>query len=123
MKHLSRSDLEVLGQRLQTMQHNALKALRETSDVVSDDGPPLCDVGGDAEQAEELRLDEIRMAEYAIDRSRLHDIEQAQERMAQGQYGLCVDCGEEIPRDRLLVQPIAARCAPCQAALEQHRTR
>jgi DnaK suppressor protein len=121
MKHLSRADQEAIGQRLQTMQDNALKALRETGDVVGNDEPQLREVGGYADQAEAQRLDEIRMAEYAIDRNRLRDIELAQERMAHGQYGLCVDCGAEIPRDRLLVQPIAARCAPCQAALEHHR--
>ncbi|MDM0116340.1 TraR/DksA family transcriptional regulator [Variovorax sp. J22R133] len=61
-------------------------------------------------------------AEIEIDRQRLHDIEQAEQRLATGRYGLCDECGEEIGRERLLAQPIATRCAACQRVSEkQHR--
>ncbi|MEJ8850672.1 TraR/DksA family transcriptional regulator [Variovorax rhizosphaerae] len=55
------------------------------------------------------------------DRHRLHEIEEAEHRLACGRFGVCVDCGEEIGRLRLLAQPIAIHCTACQAALEAHR--
>ena len=51
----------------------------------------------------------------------LHDIEQAQQRMAQGLYGVCVDCGDEIPLLRLMAQTTAIRCAACQTLAEGRR--
>jgi DnaK suppressor protein len=38
-----------------------------------------------------------------------------------GRYGLCADCGAEIPFDRLKVEPWALRCVACQTALEHGR--
>lgn len=31
-----------------------------------------------------------------------------------GTYGICVDCGAEIPEGRLRALPDAVRCVPCQ---------
>ena len=31
-----------------------------------------------------------------------------------GTYGVCVDCGAEIPEGRLRVLPDSVRCVPCQ---------
>jgi RNA polymerase-binding transcription factor DksA len=45
----------------------------------------------------------------------LADVEAALERPDNGTYGDCVDCGEPITLQRLLVQPAARRCAACAA--------
>ena len=52
------------------------------------------------------------------DRERLDEIEHAMARLASGRYGICEDCGGEIPRARLLAQPVAVRCTDCQAMVE-----
>nr|WP_246312616.1 TraR/DksA C4-type zinc finger protein [Aquabacterium terrae] len=39
--------------------------------------------------------------------------------MAHGHYGVCIDCGRDIPVARLDVQPSSARCAPCQEIAER----
>lgn len=44
----------------------------------------------------------------------IREIEAALQRIAMGQYGTCVDCGEQISRARLLVAPQALRCVACQ---------
>jgi RNA polymerase-binding protein DksA len=44
----------------------------------------------------------------------LQDIEAALARIADGSYGVCIDCGEEIGRARLKAYPTARRCLPCQ---------
>lgn len=36
-------------------------------------------------------------------------------RLEEGVYGLCVECGGEIPFDRLLVFPETATCVDCSA--------
>ncbi|GIZ53957.1 TraR/DksA family transcriptional regulator [Noviherbaspirillum aridicola] len=46
-------------------------------------------------------------------------IEGAHARMNEGTYGICVDCGVDIPFERLQVQPAAERCAPCQERYEK----
>ena len=45
----------------------------------------------------------------------LRDIEFALARIRDGSYGICVDCGGEISRARLKVDPTAKRCLSCQA--------
>ena len=67
---------------------------------------------GDIDQAQEQRyVAELARVDAAL--RRLHD----------GRYGDCADCGEPIAWARLLVQPAAERCAPCQAAAEHHAPR
>jgi DnaK suppressor protein len=49
----------------------------------------------------------------------LRETEGALKRLHTPEYGLCADCGAEIPFARLHANPAAARCAGCQARLEQ----
>lgn len=42
----------------------------------------------------------------------------AEERRAEGAYGLCEDCGKKIGAERLAALPAATRCIACQAAWE-----
>ena len=47
----------------------------------------------------------------------IRNIELARQRMDEGQYGICVDCGDEITYERLQARPTARRCIYCQ---QQH---
>ncbi|MCP5151105.1 MAG: TraR/DksA C4-type zinc finger protein [Ectothiorhodospiraceae bacterium] len=49
------------------------------------------------------------------------DLRAAIERMEDGSYGECVDCGEVIGYERLLAHPAAARCVGCQGRREAAR--
>ena len=49
--------------------------------------------------------------------SRLREIDAALNRLAAGDYGICLNCGEEIPLARLQVIPFAIYCVDCQAAV------
>ena len=49
----------------------------------------------------------------------LTEVEQALERINQGTYGRCVNCGQPIPEKRLEALPWAARCVKCEEQLEQ----
>ena len=46
-------------------------------------------------------------------------IERALAKMATGSFGVCEDCGEDIPSKRLMVLPQARLCANCQAYEEK----
>ena len=45
-------------------------------------------------------------------------VELALQRLAEGNYGSCVDCGKEIPPDRLKAVPEAIRCIDDQRRYE-----
>lgn len=53
------------------------------------------------------------------DLTELRAVEAARQRMDNGVYGVCVNCEAEIPYERLMVQPTAERCAPCQELYEK----
>jgi RNA polymerase-binding transcription factor DksA len=76
---------------------------REAADLVGDAGDhSVADLLADLDAA-------------AIDRDvrELRSVEAARERLKAGSYGVCADCGGEIPWPRLLAQPDAVRCVPC----------
>ncbi len=39
-----------------------------------------------------------------------------------GTYGICADCGEDIPKKRLQVVPGATRCVACQELHDRDKT-
>ena len=49
----------------------------------------------------------------------LSAIESALERVEEGIYGLCEDCGVSIPKTRLNAIPYAALCVKCASAQER----
>jgi RNA polymerase-binding transcription factor len=49
-------------------------------------------------------------------------IEDARRRKAEGLYGICVDCGKQIPEARLQAMPEATRCVDCQRKYESARS-
>lgn len=51
----------------------------------------------------------------------LADIRDALGRLRAGQYGVCIECDDEIPEERLIAWPTAKRCRPCQADYEARR--
>ena len=53
----------------------------------------------------------------------LAQIDAALQRLAEGQYGLCTDCGDTIPAARLTLSPHAARCVACESVLERGQPR
>ena len=124
MNHLSAADRKALAEQLQAMKCSVLDEIRSASaDVENSLQPASHEVQSHVDEAEVERLGEVRFAEIEIDRARLHDIEQAQQRITEGRYGSCMDCGEDIPRERLLAQPAAIRCAGCQIAAERRQRR
>jgi DnaK suppressor protein len=51
----------------------------------------------------------------------LAEVEAALERIEEGHYGLCLDCGEEINPKRLATVPWASYCVRCQTLRDGRR--
>jgi DnaK suppressor protein len=75
--------------------------VRDRKDIASENQSPTVDDAEAARDAEEASA-----------------VEAALQRLDANRYGNCMDCGESIPLQRLLVQPAAERCAACQSAFE-----
>ena len=86
---------------------SSLKELREqtSSDVV--------DAALDSAQ------DEISSQLAEVESRELSHIENALERMREGQYGLCEGCSTNIPLARLQALPYATLCIQCQREAEK----
>ena len=46
-------------------------------------------------------------------------IDDAIERLANGEYGICMDCGERISEPRLMARPYAIFCIECKSRHEE----
>ena len=51
--------------------------------------------------------------------ARLREIVDAQDRLLDGTYGKCVECGEQIAAGRLMADPAAQLCLRCQKTVER----
>lgn len=94
-------------------------ALRKTRSESSGDLSTMpihmADVGSDNfEQEFTLNLMEN-------DELRLEAIEGALERIEDGVYGQCVECGKKIPKSRLNAIPFTPHCVKCASQLEEQR--
>ena len=66
-----------------------------------------------------------RELEFAIgerETNELAMIDAALARIEAGTYGECIDCGIDIPAQRLQASPEVPRCISCQEKVEQHRS-
>ena len=52
-------------------------------------------------------------------RTKLHRIEHALQRFAEGRFGMCETCHQPIDAERLLALPSAELCIDCQRQLER----
>ena len=67
------------------------------------------------EQAGDLEGQESLEAVEGAARREVKSIQAALSRIEKGTYGICVDCGIEIPEKRLEAVPTALRCTPCES--------
>jgi len=95
---------------LQTEVHATEMARRDR------EGGEVTDRKDDAAQS---MLTGVSDTEERLHLAEMKDVQSALHRLDDGTYGDCVDCGEPIPLQRLLVQPAALRCTACQTVGER----
>jgi RNA polymerase-binding protein DksA len=65
----------------------------------------------------------IEVAEIERDLRELRGAEKALERLHTPEYGVCTDCGADIPYSRLNAEPSATRCIACQTKAERSQAK
>ncbi len=121
MSHLSaaqtRTMERLLDERETALQGEVRAAEAEAAERPAALGPEV----GDAVDVGEANFRAgMAHADKQRDQEELMAIEAARGRIADGSYGECVDCGKDIPIERLKAQPAAQRCVPCQTEYEKH---
>jgi RNA polymerase-binding transcription factor DksA len=71
---------------------------------------------GDASVA--ALIADLDKADLGRDVSELRELETARARLAEGTYGICIDCGRDIGFERLQANPAALRCIKDQTLYE-----
>lgn len=62
---------------------------------------------------------EVDMALSELDRQELGQIGRALGRLDDEDFGICIDCGQTIPFERLKAEPYALRCVACESQRER----
>ena len=116
------------GTELTAFRNDLMRRLGERREVVrqvllrSDDEQFLTLAGAVNDEEDRSLADllvDVNLAEVDRHIDEIRAIEAALLRIAEGGYGMCIDCGEEIGRDRLRVEPTTPRCTECQARYER----
>jgi RNA polymerase-binding protein DksA len=122
MAHATRPELNLITEKLHERQRALLEEVRNEFDqrgnqhLIEFLGREPGD-SGDVSLADALADLNILRADRQI--NELRDIDAAFARMKAGEFGVCVDCGADIPAQRLLAYPTAKRCMACQERHEQ----
>ncbi|MDA0636771.1 TraR/DksA C4-type zinc finger protein [Nonomuraea sp. MCN248] len=60
------------------------------------------------------------LADLAATERAIGEIRDSLERLADGGYGRCADCGAAVPFERLKIRPLTRHCVPCR---QRHEAR
>ena len=91
-----------------------------TRDIDATEMMPQAEIIDMAQSLEQIGRDSS-LAEQ--ERRELLAIERALSKMSIGTFGVCEDCGDQIPPKRLMVLPEARLCAHCQTFEERQNAR
>jgi RNA polymerase-binding transcription factor DksA len=110
-----------LHRALERRRETLLDELRRDAQRVRDErfgelAGPVHDLG---DESVAVLLADLDQAELSRDVVELREVEAARQRLADGSYGTCADCGAAIDFERLQAAPAAVRCVECQARHEK----
>ena len=113
-RHINPEDMTALEKTLKKMHGKLAEDMKKL-------GAELKDTAfGEARDILTQKEDiETLEAEDEMEEKEIHLIEEALQRMAQGTYGICLDCGEKIAIERLKALPYARYCIRCEDAREK----
>jgi RNA polymerase-binding protein DksA len=121
--HLSTEQRDILRNKLQQRRTQIVADLRDES--ISEDGTLAVRShrGETDDEAVIESMDAVEIASTARDATELAAIDSALQRLDTPDFGVCIDCGADIPSARLMAEPTVLRCTACQQRFEhQHHT-
>jgi RNA polymerase-binding protein DksA len=118
LDHRQLSELEsLLRKRLQSLNVDVNDRLQETNSRGLQDLNGTVGDAGDESVAH--MMTDLSLTAATRDVNELREVEAALQRIADGTYGECVECGRDIGYERLKAYPTAMRCVVCQAQYEK----
>jgi DnaK suppressor protein len=78
-------------------------------------------VGDEADGALDTDYGAVNSQLAQAESRELKAIEEALQRLQSGEYGICDECGRNIPMSRLQALPYATNCVACQRSSESQR--
>ena len=118
---LSQSQTEELKSLIDQRRGALLAELREDAERVREQ--PYAEHAGSApdhgDESVATLIADLEQADITRDLGEFRAMEAARERIAQGGYGECVDCGNDVAFERLKAFPAALRCLQCQTRHEK----
>src|SRR5438093_12613502 len=116
--------MESIRERLEEDLRTAVGRLRQMGGAVAVEELPgaIGDNSPFADEVDEIQANERREIGFATREllvDRVNRIAAALERLDEGEYGVCVECGENIAPARLHVMPEVLTCVRCQDRLER----
>ena len=108
-----RSILEERRQEMLSEVHDRMRDVR-----LEGSGATMQGVLDEVESSEADIQDEIEFALIQMKAETLSKIDEALERLEDGAFGYCFECGDEIGQQRLRALPFAVRCKDCEEARE-----
>lgn len=123
MPSLSKHEIDTLAALMRKRKQRLLKEIRQ---VLVRSGSEhyvdlLGEVGDAGDESVATLMSDTANAEVTRDILEVRDIVGAEERIAAGRYGICIDCGDPIPLERLKAYPSCKRCLRCQQVREKTR--
>jgi DnaK suppressor protein len=104
---------------LEDRRREILNEVQEKIKDVRSEGTGATIMRADAGETSDADIqDDIEFALIQMKAETLHKIGEALNRLEDGTYGNCFECGEEISRQRLRALPFAVRCKDCEEARE-----
>jgi DnaK suppressor protein len=102
----------LLQKKLDDLLGEADKTLEEMTDMNDRFPDPT-----DRASVESNRSFELRIRDR--ERKLIKKINKALDRIEEGTYGICEDCGREIRAERLKARPVTTRCIECKSRQEK----
>jgi len=94
-----------------------VKQIAESSKEMGQDG--IQDIG---DEAANIYNKQVLLSLNENERMRLQEADEALDRIENGTYGVCEECGGPISLKRLEVRPVAKYCVPCLTKLEKGKS-
>lgn len=91
-----------------------VKQIVESSKEMGQDG--IQDIG---DEAANIYNKQVLLSLNENERMRLQEVDESLDRMENGTYGICEECGGPISLKRLEVRSVAKYCVPCLTKLEK----
>src|SRR5213594_4939665 len=116
--------METIRERLEEDLRTAVGRLRQMGGAVAVEEVPgaIGDNSPFADEVDEIQANERREIGFATREllvERVNRLSAALDRLSEGEYGTCVECGEEISPARLRAMPEVQTCVRCQDRIER----